>query len=362
MFYYLTELREIFFAFNVFRYITFRAAMAAVTTFLLCVIFGPIFTRYFKEHKIREIAKREDCPDLDRFQADKEGTPTMGGIFVVGSILLSVILWADLGNRYVLMTLLTTVYLAVLGYVDDFVKLKKLKPHARGLRARTKFLWQVLLGCFIGSYVYFNPDTPTNLDFPFFKHIVQLGIFYIPFAALVVIGTTNAVNITDGLDGLAIGCVVIVSSCLAVLCYLTGNIVFSNYLLIPFISGAGELTVFCAAIVGAGMGFLWFNCHPATIFMGDTGSLSLGGTIGVIAVFIKKEILLILLGGVFVMEALSVILQVLSVKMRKKRLFKVSPLHHHLQLSGWDESKIIIRFWIVGIIFALLTLTTLKIR
>jgi len=335
--------------------------MAGVTTFLLCVTFGPFVIEKLKVLKIQEIVKRADCPDLDQFHDSKEGTPTMGGIFVIGSILLSVLLWGDLGNKHILLTMLTCLCLGALGWVDDYVKLKK--TGQRGLKKRTKILWQVLIGCFVGSYIYFNPDTSTQLDLPFIKNsIVNLGMFYIPFVALIVIGTSNAVNLTDGLDGLAIGCVLIVSMTLAVLSYITGNINFSEYLFIPYVPGAGELTVFCSAIAGASLGFLWFNCHPATIFMGDTGSLSLGGTLGVIAVLIKKELLLILIGGVFVMEALSVILQVLSVKTRGKRIFKMSPFHHHLQLSGWKESQIITRFWILAIILAFLALTTLKLR
>ena len=361
MFHYLSEFRDVFSALNIFRYITFRAGLSAVTTFLLCVVFGPYCINKLKSLKVQEVAKREDCPDLDQFQNSKEGTPTMGGVFIIGSIVLSVLLWADLSNRYILLTLITCVYLAVLGWVDDYIKLTR--PHQRGLTKKTKLLWQVLLGCFIGSYVFFNPYTSTMLDLPFFKtFIVDLGFFYIPFVAIVVIGTSNAVNLTDGLDGLAIGCVLMVSLTLGVLSYITGHFNFSEYLLIPFIPGAGELTVFCAAIIGASLGFLWFNCHPASVFMGDVGSLSLGGTLGVIAVFIKKELLLVIVGGVFVMEALSVIIQVTSVKTRGKRVFKMSPIHHHLQLSGWKESKIIIRFWILAIIFALIALTTLKIR
>ena len=361
MFYYLSEFRHIFPGFNLFRYITFRTAMAGLTPFLLCIIFGPFIIERLKKLKVREVTKRDDCPDLDQFQNHKEGTPTMGGIFIVGSILFSVFLWADLGNRYICITAFTCAWLAVLGWVDDYVKLSK--TGRRGLKKRTKLIWEVLLGCFIGSYVYFNPDTSTKLDLPFFKNvIINLGIFYIPFVALVVIGTSNAVNLTDGLDGLAIGCVLIVSLTLAVLSYITGHATFSNYLFIPFISGAGELAVFCSAIMGASLGFLWFNCHPATIFMGDVGSLSLGGTLGIIAVLIKKELLLVIMGGIFVIEALSVILQVYSFKMYGKRIFKVSPLHHHLQLSGWHESKIIIRFWIIAVILAMITLMTLKIR
>ena len=361
MFYYLSQFKDVFFGFNIFRYITFRAGMAAVTTFLLCVIFGPFLIDKLKKLKVCEIAKRKDCPELDPFHDVKEGTPTMGGIFVIGSILLSVFLWADITNKFILITMFTAFYLAVLGWVDDYIKLTN--PKKSGLSIKTKLLWQVLLGCFIGSYVYFHPGSSTKLDVPFMKDLFfNIGIFYIPFVALVVIGTSNAVNLTDGLDGLAIGCVLIVALTLAILCYVTGHINFSEYLFIPFIKGAGEITVFCAAIIGASLGFLWFNCHPATIFMGDVGSLSLGGTLGIIAVLIKKELLLVLLGGVFVMEAVSVILQVVSVKTRGKKIFKVSPLHHHLQLSGWKESKIIIRFWILAIILAFITLITLKIR
>jgi phospho-N-acetylmuramoyl-pentapeptide-transferase len=362
MFYYLSQLTDVFFGFNIFRYITFRAGMAAVTTFILCMVTGPWFIRKLKESRFGERAKRHDCPSLDTFQQVKEGTPTMGGVFIIGSIIVSVLLWADLSNKYILLTLFTCLWLAVLGGVDDYIKLKQ-HSRIRGLRARTKFAWEIMLGCFIGSYVYFSPHTAAHLDVPFFKDLViYLGPLYLAFAALVVVGTSNAVNLTDGLDGLAIGSVLIVSMTLAVLSYISGHLNFSEYLFIPFIQGAGELTVFCAAIVGASLGFLWFNCYPASIFMGDVGSLPLGGTLGVIAVFIKKELLLILLGGIFVVEAMSVILQVLWIKTKGRRLFKVSPLHHHLQLCGWSESKIITRFWILGIILALLTLTTLKIR
>jgi len=366
MFYYFTVLREYFFAFNIFKYITFRAAMAAVTSFLLCVVLGPYLIRRLKELKIQEIAKRKDCPSLASFHETKEGTPTMGGVFVIGSILISVLLWADLGNRYILLTFFSCLYLAILGFIDDYTKLTGRGTY-RGIRPKTKIFWQVFLGCFIGSFVYFNPDTSphlsTQLDIPFVKSfVISLGLLYIPFIAVVIIGTSNAVNLTDGLDGLAIGCVLIVSATLAFLSYVTGHFNFSQYLFIPHVPGAGELTIFCAAMMGASLGFLWFNCHPATVFMGDTGSLALGGTIGVIATFIKKELLLGVLGGVFVWEALSVILQVYSFKKRGKRIFKMAPFHHHLQLCGWQENKIIVRFWIIGIILALLTLTTLKIR
>ena len=287
----------------------------------------------------------------------------MGGIFMIGSIVLSVLFWADLSNLYINLTLIVCVFLAILGWVDDYIKLAQKGPH-RGLPARKKLFYELVLGLGVGWYLYyFSPEMSPKLDVPFLKNVViDLGVFYIFFVALIIIGTTNAVNLTDGLDGLAVGCVLIVSFTLAILSYISGNLIFTKYLFIPYIAGAGELSVFCAAIIGASLGFLWFNSHPASVFMGDVGSLALGGSLGAIAVFIKKELLLGLLGGVFVIEALSVILQVASFKTRKKRLFKMSPFHHHLQLSGWHESKIIIRFWIIGIILALLTLTTLKIR
>lgn len=363
MLYYLANLRNFLFVFNVFKYITFRAAMAAVTTFILCLILGPLVTGYFRKKKIREVVDRKHCEHLQEYVSSKRDTPTMGGIFIIGSILISVLLWADLSNRFILLSLFTCVYLALLGFSDDYTKLTKSQSGKRGIPARTKLLWQILLGFFIGSYLYFDPATSTRIDVPFFKHVaVDIGAFYLPVVALIVIGTTNAVNLTDGLDGLAIGCILIVSSTLAVLAYLTGHAQFSQYLFIPHIPQAGELSVFCAAIIGASLGFLWFNCPPASIFMGDTGSLALGGSLAVTAVLIKKELLLVMLGGVFVMEAGSVILQVASFKLRGRRIFKMSPIHHHFQLSGWAESKIIIRFWILGIIFALLTLTTLKLR
>ncbi len=362
MFYLLTELKEVFSFLNIFRYITFRSGMAAVTTFLLCIFFGPLFIKVFRKHSIRENVSRNDCADLDPYNQHKEGTPTMGGVFIIGSIVVSVLLWADLSNFYVLMTLFTCVWLSVLGFFDDYVKLRG-KGERRGVRASTKLFWQIMLGCFVGSYIYNANPQAAQLDIPFLKSFaIGLGLFYIPFVALIVVGTSNAVNLTDGLDGLAIGCVLIVTLTLSILSYISGHIEFSSYLFIPYVPGAGELTVVCAAVIGASLGFLWFNCYPASIFMGDVGSLPLGGVLGVIAVLIKKELLLVLLGGVFVFEALSVILQVLSFKMTGKRMFKVSPFHHHLQLSGWSESKIIIRFWITAIILALLTLTTLKIR
>ncbi len=361
MFYFFSTLRDTYPQLNIFKYITFRAGAAAVTSFLLCIFFAPMIIRKLKQHKIGEDVKREYCEKLSDMQKDKQGTPTMGGIFVIGSILFSVLLWSDLTSPYILITILTCAWLAVLGFVDDFLKIAHGKH--RGIRGWTKLLWQSILGCLVGYFIFWRPEISTVLDVPFFKSLIlNLGIFYIPFAILIIVGSSNAVNLTDGLDGLASGCVLIVAMGLGALSYISGHFNFAEYLFLPYIAGGGELSVFCAAIVGASLGFLWFNCYPASIFMGDTGSLALGGTLGIIAILIKKELLLVILGGIFVAEALSVILQVASVKIRKKRMFKIAPFHHHLQFLGWNESKIIIRFWIVAIILAFITLTTLKIR
>lgn len=361
MLYFLSDFRDVFSFLNIFRYITFRAGAAAFTAFFLCLILAPIFIRRFQKDEVKEGIDRDHCQALSEVQKYKQSTPTMGGIFIVASILVALLLWADLTNLYVLLTIFTISTLAILGFTDDYLKIRQ-KGH-RGLSGGTKLFWQFVLGCAIGFCVFVSPDATTRIDIPFLKStIIYLDIFFIFWAALIVMSCSNAVNLTDGLDGLAIGCVLFVALGLGVLSYISGNFKFAEYLFLPFIPGTGELTVVCAAIVGASLGFLWFNCYPASIFMGDVGSLALGGTLGAIAVFIKKEILLVLLGGIFVWEALSVILQVASVKIRGKRIFKMSPFHHHLQLLGWNESKIIIRFWIIAIILALLTLTTIKIR
>ncbi len=363
MFYFLSQFRDEFFGLNIFRYITFRAGLAAVTTFLLCIIVGPWFIRKLKEWDLGEKpveGARQDVLGKAHLDA-KRDTPTMGGILIVGSILSSVLLWADLSNPYILLTMFTMLWLAVLGFVDDHLKISgKCKE---GMCSRAKLLWQVVLAVIVGVYVYTQPGFSTVLDIPFLKNlVVDLGVFYIFLIMLVVVGTSNAVNLTDGLDGLAIGCTLMVAIAMSFMCYVTGHVTMSEYLFIPYIPGAGELTVFCAAIVGASLGFLWFNCYPASVFMGDVGALALGGTLGVIAVLIKKELLLFIVGGVFAWEAMSVMLQVASFKLTGKRIFRCSPFHHHLQKIDWSENKIVIRFWILGIILALLTLTTLKIR
>jgi phospho-N-acetylmuramoyl-pentapeptide-transferase len=364
MLYWLSQFRFEFFPLNIFKYITFRAGMAAVTTFLLCVVIGPWFIRKLKEWNLGEKpvtgGGREAALGAAHYQS-KQGTPTMGGILIIGSIAVSVLLWADLSNPYILLTLVTMIWLAVVGFFDDYLKISGINKN--GMSSRTKIIWQVLLAAIVSLYLYTQLHVDTTLDIPFMKKmVVDLGAGYIILVMLIVVGTSNAVNLTDGLDGLAIGCTLMVAIALSILAYITGHIAFSQYLFIPYIPNAGELTVFCTAIIGASLGFLWFNCHPASVFMGDVGALSLGGTLGIIAVFIKKEMLLGILGGVFVWEALSVIMQVTSFKLTGKRIFLCSPFHHHLQKLNWKESKIVIRFWIVGIILVLLTLTTLKIR
>ncbi len=357
----LYPLKEFFFGFNVFRYITFRAAAASVTAFLLCVIVGPSIIRLIRSLRVSEDGVREYALSLDRIHRRKKGTPTMGGIIILLSLLGAAVLWADLTNPYVLLLLTTSIWLGLVGLLDDMLKF--VMKSSRGLAASTKFFGQIIAGCGVALFLYFLPGWDTSLQIPFLKDITpDLGIFYIPFVILVIVATSNAVNLTDGLDGLAIGCVIMVAICYSILAYVTGHARFSQYLHIPFVAGSGEVAIFCGALVGAGMGFLWFNAHPAEIFMGDTGSLSLGGIIGVVAVLIHKEILLLITGGIFVAEALSVILQVLSHKLSGKRLFLMAPLHHHFELKGWDETKVTVRFWIVGAILVFLSLATLKLR
>jgi len=292
---------------------------------------------------------------------DKAGTPTMGGLLIVTAIVISTLLWGDMTNKYVLLALVSIIWLCVVGFLDDYLKMKLKK--SKGLTARSKFIGQIMLGLMLGLYVYFDPQIGKQLDTPFLKNLVMnLGIFYVLFTMTVIVGSSNAVNLTDGLDGLAIGCTIIVVLTYTALSYITGNAKISEYLNIIYIPGTGELAVFCAAMLGAGLGFLWFNCFPANVFMGDTGSLALGGAIGVVATFIKKELLLLIVGGIFVMEALSVIIQVTSFRFFRKRVFLMAPIHHHFQMKGWSESKVVIRFWIIGIILALVSLSTLKLR
>ncbi|HEX2501972.1 MAG TPA: phospho-N-acetylmuramoyl-pentapeptide-transferase [Methylomirabilota bacterium] len=343
--------------FNVFRYITFRTAMALFTALVLSLCLGPWMIRKLRERQIGETI-RTDGPE--RHQA-KAGTPTMGGLLIVGSLVVSVLLWGNLQNRYVWVVLLVTIALAAIGFYDDWRKLRT----RRALKIREKFLAQLAVGLLVGLYLYRFPadGVTTQLSVPFTKEWVpDLGAWYILFAALIVVGASNAVNLTDGLDGLAMGPVIVAALAFGVIAYVTGNVRLSEYLYILKVRGAGELTVFCGAMMGAGIGFLWFNSHPAEVFMGDVGSLALGGAIGTLAILSKAELLLPFIGGLFVVEAGSVILQVASFRLTGRRIFRMAPLHHHFELMGWPENKVVIRFWILAVLMALLALTTLKLR
>lgn len=346
---------------NLFRYITFRTAGATVTAIIICLILGPFFVNLLRRYQVKETIRAEG----PQSHKSKEGTPTMGGLIILAGIVIPTVLWAPLTNFYVLSLLLVTVWMGFLGFMDDYLKAIAKQP--KGLVARKKFIGQVVLGLIFGiCLTWLGPegqyDNTTNI--PFFKNFVlNLGILYIPWVMLVIAGSSNAVNLTDGLDGLAIGLCGLCFAAFAGIVYVSGRLDYSSYLQIEYFAGSGELTVYCGAAIGAALGFLWFNSHPAQVFMGDTGSLSLGAALGAIAILIKKELVLIIVGGVFVVEALSVILQVLSYRYRGgKRIFKMAPLHHHFELSGWAEPKVVIRFWIVGALCALLTLATLKVR
>ena len=344
--------------FNVFRYLTFRSLMALISAFVISLVIGPYLIRRLRQRQHGGETIREDTPERHR---SKQGTPTMGGIVILGALLGSTLLWVNLKNRYVWVAVLATVGFALIGAVDDLVKLRRRK----GISARAKLAAQVLLTLAVLQIVYWQPAAnwvPT-LAIPFLKGwLVDLGWLWIPVAMVVIIGASNAVNLTDGLDGLAIGPVIMAGGVFGVLAYLTGNFKAADYLKIVNVKGAGELTVFCGALIGAAIGFLWFNCHPAQVFMGDVGSLALGGAIGVLAVLTKAELLLPLIGGLYVVEAASVIIQVASFKLTGRRVFRMAPLHHHYELTGWSEPKIVVRFWIISFALALLALTTLKLR
>jgi phospho-N-acetylmuramoyl-pentapeptide-transferase len=343
--------------FNVFRYISFRTIMATLMALMITFLLGRPLVDYLKALQIGQTI-RNDGPQS---HLEKSGTPTMGGILILFAMTVSAIFWARLDNIYVWIVLGVTLIYGGIGFVDDYLKF--IRHSHRGLTAKGKLGLQLLVGCVVGFYLWWDPGFSTTLSVPFFKDFhPDLGIWYIPFAALVIAGASNAVNLTDGLDGLAIGPVMICAATYLLFAYVAGHLKLAQYLQIFYVAGAGELSVICGAMLGAGMGFLWYNAYPAEIFMGDVGSLSLGGLLGSIAVVTKHEILLAIAGGVFVIEAVSVILQVISFKATGKRIFNMAPIHHHFELKGWAEPKVIVRFWIISIILALMAVSTLKLR
>ena len=352
-------LTKYFFVFNITKYITFRGGCAFITSFLIVILFWKFTLRRLKRLKIIEKVDMYGHVHLEALHQEKKGTPTMGGILILFAISLTTLVWARWDNYFIWLVLIVTLSLGGLGLYDDFLKIKRGKGLSRG----KKLFWQSLIGVLFGILIVISKDSTTTWSFPFLKKlIVDIGYFYIFWAALMVVATSNAVNFTDGLDGLAIGALISNALIFGVLSYIVGHMNFANYLFIPYVAGAGELTIFCFSLIGAGLAFLWFNSYPAEVFMGDVGALALGGAIGAIALLVKQEFLLFISGGLFVIEALSVILQMLSVKFRGKKMFKAAPLHHHFQVKGWKEPKIIIRFWIISIMCAVLSLLTLKLR
>lgn len=369
MLYYLSQLGEdstLHAALNVFKYVSFRAASAAITSFLLCLLFGNYVIRKLISLKVGQpIRTKEEVHKLFELHGSKKGTPTMGGVLLMGSVVVSTVLWARPDNHFVWLVLASVIYLATIGFIDDYLKVKKKK--SAGLPGRLKLVAQIVLAAAVTTFLLKDPASASQtreLYIPFYKEpiftfgLVTAFLFY----AAIIVGTSNAVNLTDGLDGLATGCTITTSVAYAVFSWATGNFVVAKYLQIPHNVFASELTVACMALAGAGLGFLWFNAHPARVFMGDTGSLSIGGMLAVVAICSKQELLLLVVGGIFVIEALSVIIQVISFKTTGKRVFKMSPIHHHFELMGWKENTVIVRFWILSLIFALLGLATLKLR
>lgn len=345
-------------AFNVFRYITFRTIYATITAFLICFIMGPWVIKKLQRMQIGQYV-RNDGPES---HLDKAGTPTMGGVMIIASIVVATSLWTDILNPYIWVVLFSTIAFTLIGFTDDY--LMQVKKRSKGLSARAKFSLQVIVALITGMMAYNIPDFSTTVTIPFMKNVSpDFGPWYVLFAAFVIVGTSNAVNLTDGLDGLAIGPVIISAVAYMVFAYVAGHARIADYLQLQFVNGGAEITIVCGAIAGAGVGFLWFNAYPAQVFMGDTGSLPLGSILGTIAVITKQEILLVIVGGLFVIEAMSVIIQVGYFKISNgQRIFRMAPLHHHFELKGWAEPKVIVRFWIVSIMLALIAISTLKIR
>jgi phospho-N-acetylmuramoyl-pentapeptide-transferase len=356
----LYPLHEAFKVMNVFRYITFRTALAILTALLISLALGPRLIRKLREFQIGQQIR----PEGPLSHQTKKGTPTMGGLLIIIAVTLPSLLWADLANPFVWMVLGSMLLYGVIGFADDYLKITR--KRSLGLTVRQKMLAQWTVALAVGLVLLWLADQgryTTQFSFPFFKKWTpDLGMLYLPWAMLVIVGAANAVNLTDGLDGLAIGSALIASATYAILAYIAGHAKVAGYLDVPNVKGSGELAVICGALVGASLGFLWFNCNPAQVFMGDVGSMALGGALGTVAVVIKQEILLVFVGGLFVVEALSVILQVGSFRLRGRRIFRMAPIHHHFELGGWPEQKVVIRFWIVAVIFALLGLSTLKLR
>ncbi|MBI5140808.1 MAG: phospho-N-acetylmuramoyl-pentapeptide-transferase [Nitrospirae bacterium] len=354
----LYSLHDMYSPLNVFRYITFRSTLAVMTALALSLLVGPMIIRYLKGMRVTQQV-RDDGPQT---HLGKRGTPTAGGLIIIAAISSTVLLWGDLNNRFMWITLFSLISFGAIGYWDDWLKISR--RNTAGMKARYKFGLQILVATVIAVVVRSQETAyATMLSIPFFKKVmIDLGIFYVPFAVLVIVGSSNAVNLTDGLDGLAIGLVGIASVANALLIYISGHSQMAQYLQVFYLPGTGELTVFCSAMLGASLGFLWFNSHPAEVFMGDVGSLSLGGALGTLAVISKHEIVLAVVGGIFVIETVSVIIQVVSFKTTGKRVFRMAPIHHHFEQKGWPESKVIVRFWIVGILLSLVSLATLKLR
>lgn len=356
----LVQLTDFWSPFNVFNYITFRTALSAVTALWVTWVFSPPLIRWLQSKQVGQRIRSEGPPE----HGAKAGTPTIGGILIVGAVVISTLLWMEPANPLVWVALASITGFAVLGFVDDYLHV--IHPRRRGLSVRSKFIGEIALGLAIGGVLYwlsYQGHFTTQLAFPFFKSLSPfLGLFYIPFAALVLVAASNAVNLTDGLDGLATGSMLIAAGTYTAFAYLAGHVAMADYLNILYVPDAAEVTVFVGAIVGACLGFLWYNCHPAEVFMGDTGSLALGGAVGTVALLIKQELNLFFVGGLFVVEALSVIIQVGAFRLTGRRPFKMAPLHHHFEMSGWPESKVVVRFWILAVMFALMSLATLKLR
>ena len=353
----LYPLHTLYSVFNVFRYITFRTIYAILTALLISFVIGPWLIEKLRAFQIQQVIRK----DVPSSHLVKNGTPTMGGSLILAAVVLPTLFWSDLTSGYIWIVLLTTLGFGGLGFLDDCKKIKD--KNGIGIRARYKFPIQMAMGLVASLILFSTIDHDSRLIFPFFKKITpDLGNWYILFSALVIVGSANAVNLTDGLDGLAIGPFLIASATFMLFCYLAGNFRFAAYLQIPFVRGSAELTILCGALVGSSLGFLWYNTYPAQVFMGDVGSLALGAGLGTIAVVTKQEFLLVIVGGIFVMEVLSVMIQVISYRLRGKRVFRMAPIHHHFELKGWAEPKIIVRFWIIGIILGLVAISTLKLR